>query len=146
MTKHERKAFLAEPRVGVLSVAGENGRPPHTAPTWYCYQPGGDLSFFTGTQGRNARKTHLIREAGAVSLCVQHGEFPSTYVTVEGTVVHLDQPPTAEQMLAVVRRYLPGEQAQAFVQSEITHPGTELVVFTVRPDRWLSFDFSDEAG
>ena len=29
MTRTEREAFLAEPRVAVLSVAGADGRPPH---------------------------------------------------------------------------------------------------------------------
>ena len=30
MTEHERQAFLAEPRVGVLSVASDTARPPLT--------------------------------------------------------------------------------------------------------------------
>src|SRR5215213_5184547 len=100
MTEQERQQFLAEPRVGILSVASDGNRPPLTVPLWYGYQPGGDITFFTGTMGRTARKTGLIQQAGLVSLCVQHGEFPYKYVTVEGTVVRSDQPPSAEQMLA----------------------------------------------
>ena len=146
MTEQERQAFLAEPRVGVLSVASDGDRPPLTAPTWYGYQPGGDLTFFTGTQGRQARKTGLIQKAGVLSLSVQHGEFPYRYVTVEGTVVQIDQPPSAEQMLAIARRYLPEEQAQGFVKAELENAGPGLVLFTVRPDRWLTADFGDEAG
>jgi len=30
--------------------------------------------------------------------------------------------------------------------AELEHPGAELVLFTIRPDRWLAADFSDEAG
>ncbi|MGH2534639.1 MAG: pyridoxamine 5'-phosphate oxidase family protein [Thermomicrobiales bacterium] len=146
MTEEEREAFLAEPRVGVLSVASGDDRPPLTAPTWYHYQPGGHITFFTGTRGRKARKTMLIRNAGIVSFCVQHPEFPYKYVTVEGAVVQIDQPPSAEQVLAIARRYLPEEYAQGFVQAELAHPGPGFVLFTVRPDRWLSADFSDEAG
>ncbi|MGH2558274.1 MAG: pyridoxamine 5'-phosphate oxidase family protein [Thermomicrobiales bacterium] len=146
MTEQEREAFLAEPRVGVLSVAGDDGRPPLTAPTWYGYQPGGNVTFFTGTQGRQARKTTLIRQAGVVSLCVQYPEFPYKYVTIEGAVVQIDQPPSADQILAVVRRYLPADQAQGFAQAELANPGPEFVLFTVRPDRWLSADFSDATG
>lgn len=146
MTEPEREAFLAEPRVAVLSVAADDDRPPLTVPVWYGYQPGGNLTFYTGTQGRKARKTSLIRKAGVLSLSVQHDEFPYKYVTVEGTVVAVDQPPSAARMLAIARRYLPEEQAEGFIQAELDHPGPDLVLFTIRPDRWLTADFSDEAG
>ncbi len=144
MTEQQREEFLAEPHVGVLSVASDTDRPPLTVPVWYGYQPGGTLSFFTGTQNRKARKTRLIQHAGVLSLCVQRGVFPYKYVTVEGTVVQTDRPPSAEQMLAIARRYLPEEAAQAFVAAELEHPGGELVLFTVRPDRWLTADFADD--
>lgn len=146
MTERERQEFLAEPRIGVLSVASDGDRPPLTVPLWYGYEPGGNLSFFTGTQGRRARKTGLIEKAGVLSLSVQREEFPYKYVTVEGTVVGADRPPSAEQMLSVVRRYLPEEAAQGFVGAELGRPESELVLFTVRPDRWLTFDFGDEEG
>jgi uncharacterized protein len=146
LNEQARQAFLAEPRVGVLSVASGDARPPLTVPLWYGYQPGGSLTFFTGTMGRKARKTDLIQHAGVVSLCVQHGVFPYKYVTVEGTVVQVEQPPTADQMLAIVRRYLPEEAAQAFVKAELDRPSTTLVLFTIRPDRWLTADFSGAQG
>jgi nitroimidazol reductase NimA-like FMN-containing flavoprotein (pyridoxamine 5'-phosphate oxidase superfamily) len=145
MTEQERQDFLAEPHVGVLSVASDSNRPPLTVPVWYGYQPGGNISFFTGTQGRKARKTTLIQNAGVLSLSVQREEFPYRYVTVEGTVVGIDRPP-AEQMLAVARRYLPEEEARGFVEAELTRPSDQLVLFTVRPDRWLTADFSDQVG
>jgi nitroimidazol reductase NimA-like FMN-containing flavoprotein (pyridoxamine 5'-phosphate oxidase superfamily) len=144
MTEQEREEFLAEPHIGVVSVASDDERPPLAVPVWYGYRPGGDISFFTGTQGRKARKTRLIRRAGVLSLSVQRDEFPYRYVTVEGTVVREDRPPSAEQMLAVARRYLPEEAARGFVEAELGSPGPELVLFTVRPDRWLTADFSEE--
>ena len=146
LTAPEREAFLAEPHIAVLSVASDSERPPLTLPIWYHYQPGSTITFFTGTQGRPARKTRLIQQAGAVSLCVQRAAFPYKYVTVEGTHVQTDQPPTAAQMLAIVRRYLPEAMAEAFVTAELAHPSPTLVLFTIRPDRWLSFDFSDDAA
>ena len=150
MTEQEREAFLAEPRIGVLSVARDAGtlglRPPLTVPVWYGYQPGGEITFFAGTQGRKARKTGLIQRAGKLSFLVQHDEFPYKYVSVEGTVVRTDRPPTSEQMLAIVRRYLPEDMAQRFVQAELAHPESELVLFSIRPDRWLTTDYSDEAS
>ena len=144
MTEQEREEFLAEPHIGVVSVASDDERPPLAVPVWYGYRPGGDISFFTGTQGRKARKTRLIRRAGVLSLSVQRDEFPYRYVTVEGTVVREDRPPSAAQMLAVARRYLPEEAARGFVEAELGSPGPELVLFTVRPDRWLTADFSEE--
>lgn len=146
MNERERQEFLAEPHVAVLSVAGGGGRPPHTTPVWYGYEPGGDITFFTGTQGRKSRKAGLVRKAGVLSLTVQREEFPYGYVTVEGTVVGVDRPPSAEQVLAVVRRYMPEEAAQGFVQAELEHPTPEFVLFTIRPDRWLTLDFTDETG
>jgi hypothetical protein len=146
MTEQERQEFLAEPRVGVLSVESDDDRPPLTVPIWYGYQPGGNLTFFTGTQGRKARKTRLIERAGVLSFSVQREEFPYKYVTVEGTVIGAERPPSEEQMLAVARRYLPEEAARAFVEAELGHPSGELVLFTVRPDRWLTADFAGEVG
>src|SRR5919198_3678805 len=124
MTVQERQEFLADRRIAVLSVASDSDRPPLAVPIWYSYQPGGNLSFFTGTQGRKARKSRLIQRAGVLSLTVQCEEFPYKYVTVEGTVVRTDRPPSADQVLAVVRRYLPEEQAQGFVKSELERPGS----------------------
>ena len=144
MSEQERQQFLAEPHVGVLSVSSDDDRPPLTVPVWYGYEPGGNLTFFTGTQGRKARKTRLIDRAGVLSLSVQRQEFPYRYVSVEGTVIREDRPQSAEQMLAVARRYLPEEAAQGFVKAELGRPSSELVLFTVRPDRWLTADFTEE--
>ncbi len=146
MTEEERQEFLAGPHVAVLSVASGDDRPPHTTPVWYAYEPGGYVTFFTGTQGRRSRKSALVRTAGVLSLTVQQEEFPYRYVTVEGTIVGEDRPPSAEQVLAVARRYMPDDHARGFVQAEIGYPSDEFVLFTVRPDRWLSFDFAAEAG
>jgi nitroimidazol reductase NimA-like FMN-containing flavoprotein (pyridoxamine 5'-phosphate oxidase superfamily) len=146
LTEKERQEFLAEPHVAVLSVPGGGDRPPHATPVWYAYRPGGEVTFFTGTRGRKSRKASLIRRAGVLSLTVQQEEFPYRYVTVEGTVVGEDLPPSEEQALAVARRYLPEQHAQWFVEAELGRPTPEFVLFTVRPDRWLTFDFADEAG
>lgn len=145
MTDGERNAFLAEPHVAALAVSrGE--RPPHTSPVWYHHQPGGNVTFFTGTQGHRSRKAELLEQAGVVSLCIQQETFPYRYVAIEGTIVQTERPPTAEQTLAIVRRYLPAEQARDFVAAELDHPSGEFVLYSVRPDRWQSLDFGDVAG
>src|SRR5687767_10731905 len=105
MTDIERDAFLAESHVAVLAI-GRGDRPPHTSPVWYHHQPGGNVTFFTGTQGYRSRKAELIKQAGVVSLCIQQEAFPYRYVTLEGAVIQIDRPPSSEQALAIVCRYL----------------------------------------
>lgn len=143
MSERATQEFLAEPHIGVISVVSEDGRPPLTVPIWYGYEPGGNLTFFTGTMGRKARKKKLIEQSRKISLCVQKEEFPYKYVTVEGTVVDTAEPPTEEQMLRIVRRYLPDDAAREMVQYELSIPESELILYSVRPDRWLSMDLSE---
>ena len=142
MTDEERDQFLTDYHVATLSVASDSDRPPLTVPIWYGYLPGGNLTFFTGSEGRKARKSRLIEKAGVVSLSVQHERPPYKYVTVEGTVVQSDRSPSAAQLRAIVRRYLPEEMAQGFIAAELGRADSELVLYSVRPDRWLTFDFS----
>jgi hypothetical protein len=146
LSQAEREEFLAEPRPATVSVEADDERPPLTVPVWYAYEPGGNLSFFTGTGGQRARKIGLIDRSGAVSMCVQHQEWPYKYVTVEGTIVGADRPPSPDQMLAVAGRYMPEDVARGFVAEELGRPDSQLVLYTVRPDRWISFDFSEDAA
>lgn len=83
MTEKERETFLADLRAGILSAAGDD-RPPLTVPIRYGYEPGGNL--FTGAQGRKARKTRLIQEAGVPSLSVQREECASWSMALAGGV------------------------------------------------------------
>jgi len=146
LTPEEREQFLAQPHIAVISVAAgpepRGARPPLAVPIWYHYAPGGDLSVFTGTQGLRARKTGLIRAAGVVTMTVQKHDPPWKYVSVECEVVGDDQPPKREQMLRIVERYLPPDVAAGMVDGELAHPASQLVLFTLRPTRWATFDFA----
>jgi uncharacterized protein len=104
MTEKERQEFLAEPHIGVLSVAVGNARPPHTTPVWYGYEPGGSITFFTETQGRKSRKARYIERAGVLSLTVQREEFPYKYVTVEGSAVGSHRLPRASSRRSSLNR------------------------------------------
>jgi PPOX class probable F420-dependent enzyme len=137
-TETERQEFLAAKHVGVLSVDAANGRPPASVPIWYDYTPGGGIRFNTGPGTRKAR---LIERAGAVTLVVQREEPPYQYVVVEGTVVENTSPAPLEVREAIAIRYLGEEGGRQFVQSM---EGQDSVLFTIRPDRWLTADFSDE--
>jgi PPOX class probable F420-dependent enzyme len=136
-TETERQEFLAAKHVAVLSVAATDGRPPASVPMWYDYTPGGNIRINTGA---SARKSKLIERAGAVTLVVQHEEPPYRYVVVEGTVV--DTTPTPVEIReAIAIRYLGEEGGRAFVREM---EGQNTVLFTIRPDRWLTADFSGD--
>lgn len=134
----QRQAFLADKHVAVLSVAATEGRPPASVPIWYDYTPGGDVRIMTGPSSRKAR---LITQTGAVTLVVQREEPPYQYVVVEGTVVETTNPAPADVQESIAIRYLGEEGGRAFVQSM---EGVEEVLFTIRPDRWLSADFTGD--
>jgi PPOX class probable F420-dependent enzyme len=137
-TDTERQQFLAAKHVGVLSVAAADGRPPASVPMWYGYTPGGNIRINTGA---GARKAKLIERAGAVTLVVQREEPPYQYVVVEGTVVDTTAPTPTEVREAIAVRYLGEEGGRAFVRSM---EGQDSVLFTIRPDRWISADFSGD--
>jgi nitroimidazol reductase NimA-like FMN-containing flavoprotein (pyridoxamine 5'-phosphate oxidase superfamily) len=141
MTRFEREAFLAEPRVAVLSVAGAGDRPPHSTPTFYAYEPGGDVTFFTNTEGRSARKVPLIEAAGAVTLNVQEPAFPYRYVSAECRIVASGRP-DADAVRAIASRYLPPEAADGMARGETADPESRIVLFTARPERWLTATFA----
>ena len=62
-------------------------------------------------------------------------------MVVEGTVVENISPAPLEVREAIAIRYLGEEGGRQFVQSM---EDQDSVLFTVRPDRWLTADFSDE--
>lgn len=134
----ERQEFLADKHVAVLSVAATEGRPPASVPIWYDYTPGGDVRIMTGASSRKAR---LIKQAGAVTLVVQREEPPYQYVVLEGTVVETTNPAPADLQESIAIRYLGEEGGRAFVRSM---EGVEEVLYTIRPDRWLSADFTGD--
>jgi hypothetical protein len=137
MSKQDREEFLADIHVGVLSVAGEPGEAPTSVPTFYAYEPGGQITMFTGTQRRAPQRIERIRQAGRITLVAQREELPMAYVTVEAELVEIGKP-THDQMFAIARRYLPDEFAQGFVQSELGDPDNIVTLLTFRPTRWLT--------
>jgi PPOX class probable F420-dependent enzyme len=137
-SESERQEFLADKHVGVLSVDATDGRPPASVPIWYDYTPGGNIRIGTGASSRKAR---LIERAGVVTLVVQREEPPYQYVIVEGTVIETTKPAPHDVMEAIAIRYLGEEGGRAFVRSM---EGVEEVLFTLRPDRWLSADFTGD--
>ncbi|OXM71606.1 pyridoxamine 5'-phosphate oxidase family protein [Amycolatopsis vastitatis] len=140
MTKEEREAFLAQPRVGVLSVAAEPGRAPLTTPIWYRYEPGGDVVVMTSP---GARKARLIEAAGRFALCVQRQDGVYQYVSVEGPVVK-SWPMTKAERHEIAARYLPPGVSEAYTDA-MDEPHGSNIAIVMRPERWNTANFSDIA-
>lgn len=91
--------------------------------------------------GASRRKAKLIERAGAVTFVVQREEAPYQYVVVEGTVVEATTPSPVEAREAIAIRYLGEEGGREFVRGL---DGQDSVLFTIRPDRWFTADFSGD--
>jgi nitroimidazol reductase NimA-like FMN-containing flavoprotein (pyridoxamine 5'-phosphate oxidase superfamily) len=141
MTAQEREAFLADLHIGILSVADE-GRGPLTIPIWYLYEPGGEILIATSALSRKAK---LIKKAGRFSLCVQDENYPYKYVSVEGPVVGTEPEDLERHERPLARRYLGVEGGDAYVQAtQPTYEDLEMVAIRMKPEQWLSVDYSKE--
>jgi PPOX class probable F420-dependent enzyme len=139
MTRAEAEAFLAEVRVGVLSL-NEPGCGALTVPLWYDYEIGGELWFVTE---KNSRKGKLLAEGQRMSLCVQDEAPPYRYVSVEGPVSSITPASNEEHMRPLARRYLGVEGGDRYIESEPDDPDDpQSIVVRVKPERWLSADYS----
>jgi nitroimidazol reductase NimA-like FMN-containing flavoprotein (pyridoxamine 5'-phosphate oxidase superfamily) len=140
MTKMEREAFLAGVHVGMISIA-EEGRGPLTVPIWYAYAPGGELRLITG---RHSRKGRLLTQAGRCSLCLQTESPPYRYVSVEGPITAIEAVDVERDLRPLAHRYLGAEEGDRFV--EPTREGqAENILIRMRPERWLTADYSKES-
>jgi PPOX class probable F420-dependent enzyme len=134
MTNDEREQYLADVHVGVIAVERPD-RAPLAVPIWYGYRPGGEVLLWTES---DSVKHKLIRDAGRFAITVQDEDPPYKYVTAEGDVTGIapaDDPEVRE--LAV--RYLGPEAGGQFTDQNLTPTS---VVIRMRPQRWLSTDYS----
>ncbi|MFE0106800.1 pyridoxamine 5'-phosphate oxidase family protein [Streptomyces sp. NPDC059009] len=139
MQADERERFLADLHVGVLGVTDTRGtRAPLVVPVWYRYEPGGEVVVQTG---RDTIKAQLLRPAGRFSLCVQDENPPYRYVSVEGPITEIIDPLDPAEHAALAHRYLPAEQARAYLKAT-AHQLAEDIVFKMRPQRWRTANFA----
>jgi len=141
MSPSEREAFLAEMRVGVISIEAE-GRAPLAVPIWYDYEPGGDLWVITE---RASLKGRLLTAARRFSLCVQSEALPYKYVSVEGEVARIETAEVERDLRPMAHRYLGAEMGDLYVQQTATDAtaGGSIVV-RMHPRRWAAIDYTKE--
>jgi pyridoxamine 5'-phosphate oxidase-like protein len=136
MSRAEREAFLAATHVAIATIA-EPGRGPLAVPVWYRYEPGGDVRIVTGG---GSRKVHLLRAAGRMTLCAQEESLPYRYVAVEGPIT-IGRPDFETDIRGVAIRYLGERMGEQYLQATAAE-NEVAVLISLRPERWLSADFS----
>jgi PPOX class probable F420-dependent enzyme len=134
MTSDEREQYLAGVHVGVIAVERPD-RAPLAVPIWYGYQPGGEVLLWTES---DSVKHKLIRDAGRFAITVQDENPPYKYVTAEGDVTGI-APAEDAQVRELAVRYLGQQAGGQFAEQNLTPTS---VVIRMRPQRWLSTDYS----
>ncbi|MDH3377162.1 MAG: pyridoxamine 5'-phosphate oxidase family protein [Gammaproteobacteria bacterium] len=139
MSRSECETLLSEPHIGVIGVERRN-RAPMCVPMWYTYVPGGDVCIWTG---RTSAKMRLMERYGRFSLCVQTGQPPYKFVSVEGRVSSLEVIDYDRHLRPLVYRYL-GEQDGEKYLVEYGGPSAVTNDLWVRmtPEAWYSEDYS----
>jgi nitroimidazol reductase NimA-like FMN-containing flavoprotein (pyridoxamine 5'-phosphate oxidase superfamily) len=137
MTKQERESFLADVHVGIISIP-EDGHGPLTVPVWSAYERGGELRVVTG---RTSRKGRLLERARRFSLCAQTETPPYRYVSIEGSIVAIETADLERDRRPLARRYLGTEAGDAYIAAT-REEHVDNVVVRMRPERWLTVDFS----
>lgn len=128
----EREAFLAEVRVGILSIA-RSGKGPLALPIWYRIDDGDVII----GMGADSLKAKLLRRAGRATMTVQDETPPYRYVMVEGpvTIGREEHDP-----LIMPTRYL-GEELGRWYAEQNADAAADSVVVRLTPERWLTCDY-----
>jgi hypothetical protein len=134
MSKAEREAFLADLRVGVVSMNRES-LGPLSAPIWYAYDDG-QIWFTTGAE---SRKGKLMQPGSRISLVVQTETAPYRYVSVEGPITVREPAVLERDIRPMAIRYL-GEAAGNQYADHSSDAGNVLI--KMQPEKWLSVDYS----
>jgi len=133
MSKSEREIYLSEPHVGILSVPRID-RGPLSAPIWYDYKPGEQVTMFID---KLSMKADYLRSVKRISLCVQKDDPPYVYVSVEGPfqIGEADK----QMHLQVAIRYLGEERGQAWMDQFGYQENSYMV--SLEPEFWLTKDY-----
>jgi uncharacterized protein len=135
-----REQYLAEPHVGVLSVAvsGPDAGATIAVPIWYDFSPEAGVSVITS---RTSLKGAAIEAAGRFGLVAQTEEMPYRYVSVEGPVVEVRPCELERDLLPMAVRYFGRELGQRYADGWAAGGGDDHV-FVMRPEHWRTADLS----
>ncbi len=104
------RAFLDEPRFGVLATINGDGSPQQTV-MWYQFR--GDTVMMNTARGRK-KDRNLLRD-GRASLCIDGGY---RYVTFDGAItLYEDQVIAQADVAALARRYHEPDEAEEIIRT-----------------------------
>ncbi len=136
MSVAEREAFLADRHVGVISIE-DPGRAPLSAPIWYDFDPGVGVWIITE---KDSLKGRLLEKCESFTLVAQAEDMPYKYVSVSGPIVDRQASDKEKHGRPMARRYFGVEMGDAYADGG-SEEG-ENRVYTMRPERWLTVDYS----
>ncbi|MCG8591788.1 MAG: pyridoxamine 5'-phosphate oxidase family protein [Proteobacteria bacterium] len=140
MSVAERQAFLADVHVGVIAI-DRAGQAPLAVPIWYAYDP--EIGVWVIT-GEKSQKGIALAAAGRFTLCAQTEQPPVyRYVSVEGPVASVRPADREKDTRPMAHRYFGPELGDRYVESTPDGGGQ---VFTMRPERWRTVDYSKLGG
>jgi PPOX class probable F420-dependent enzyme len=134
MAPADRELFLAEPHIGVLTIARPAGQPPLASPIWYEYVDG----VVVINVGRGSVKARLATAAGVASLTVQTEQLPYRFVTVGGPVA-VDEADDATRR-RIAARYMPAGMLDEYLA---TGDAADMVTLRLSPTTWHSNDYTN---
>lgn len=127
------RAFLDEPRFGVLATINGDGSPQQTV-MWYQFR--GDTVMMNTRRGRK-KDRNLLRD-GRASLCIEDGQ---RYVTLDGTIAMFDDQDIAQaDIAALARRYHDPEDAERMIRSDFKPQERVTLILTVSRVEAHGFD------
>jgi PPOX class probable F420-dependent enzyme len=136
MTKAQIEELLSQPNVAVVAVTAPDGA-PHAVPTWYEYR-NGEISFHTAT---NSFKYKCLRNDPRITLCVDTRTVPYKAAILKGRV-RMEERTDDEGTLRMAIAYLGEKLGRAYAKSL---QGQRVVIVRFRPERTISWDYSQEA-
>lgn len=129
MSVEDRQKFLADMRVGIVSIARAGDRGPLTVPIWYDYEPGGPVRMITDPDSLKGR---VLKGVTRISLCAQSEALPYAYVSVEGPYRVRELREGELESMAI--RYLGEEMGRAYAADG----GGNNIVVELETANWLT--------
>ena len=140
MSDAQLDRFLTEGALlAVVSTVDGDGH-PRSAPVWYEWRDGAVLIF----TGRSSLKWRNLQRTTRASVCIDRRESPYAGAVLDGPVEEVSEGDEAlyDVALRMATRYYGEDEGRAFAESyRGGSPGT--VVFRVRPQRIVSWDYSE---
>ncbi len=136
MKKKDIDALLAQPHIAVVAVTAPDGA-PHAVPTWYEYK-GGKVTFHTD---QSAFKYKCLMHDPRVTFVVDTKKAPYKCVILKGkATIEIKKDEVRGLRMAIA--YLGKKSGTAYYNSMMK--GYEVAVVTLKPDRIIAWDYSNE--